>query len=387
MGNSELGTDLIGIVNQTRTQHPYLMYDAMQAQPKAWRSTLTAAREPIRDFAGRLAGCPRVFLVGLGTSLHAAQTGELILAKYGAGQDYRVVNTFDFNFYGPRLNSNDAVIVISQRGAKDYSALALKRAHEAGALSALICGENTDVEAAHSLAHFVFNQVPPEFSHAHTYSYVGSTAILALLAQTLGEEARNSERLMDELLFEAMPRAIQNGLDLESRISNLASRFLSCRRLFVIGGGPGAMVAHEVGLKIKETAYLQAEGLSTEPFIHGHFQCAEPEDGFILIAPQGAAHLRTLTIVGMAQDLGARCLVVGDVPSRMDSDQARRTAPTEVDWLWVPPVAEPFNAVSCMVPMFMFAYHLALLSGTNPDAFRLHDPRFKRAMERTRLDP
>lgn len=377
---------MVGIVNQARTQHPYLMYDAMQAESEAWRGTLTAAREPVRDFATIVARCPRVFLVGLGTSLHAAQTGELILAKYVAGQDYRVVNTFDFNFYGPRLNSNDAVIVISQRGAKDYTALALKRAGEAGALTALICGQNADLEAAHSLARFVFNQVPPEYSHAHTYSYVGSTAVLALLAQRLGEAARNSEQLTDQFLFETMPATIQKTLALESQISLFASRFLSCRRLFVIGGGPGALVAYEIGLKIKETSYLQAEGLSTEPFIHGHFQCAEPEDGFILIAPQGAAHSRTLTIVGMAQDLGARCLVVGDMPSQVASDRAQRGSdPMDVDWLSVPPIPEPFSAVTCMVPMFMFAYHLALLRGTNPDAFRLDDPRFKRAMERVKL--
>jgi glucosamine--fructose-6-phosphate aminotransferase (isomerizing) len=50
-----------------------------------------------------------------------------------------------------------------------------------------------------------------------------------------------------------------------------------------------------------------------------------------------------------------------------------------LDLITVPPVPEPFSALTCLVPLQLFAYHLALARGTNPDAFRTDDPRFARA--------
>ncbi len=124
------------------------------------------------------------------------------------------------------------------------------------------------------------------------------------------------------------------------------------------------MTAQEVALKIKETSYLQAEGMPTETMLHGPFQCVEAEDLFVLVAPSGAARERTLEVAELAEEIGAPCVVVGDDPTAE---------------LAVPGVPEPFSALTCLVPLQFFAYHLALARGTNPDGFRADDPRFARA--------
>jgi glucosamine--fructose-6-phosphate aminotransferase (isomerizing) len=149
------------------------------------------------------------------------------------------------------------------------------------------------------------------------------------------------------------------------------------RRIWLLGGGPGGVTATETALKIKETSYLQAEGMPTETMLHGPFQCVDADDVFVLIAPSGAASERTLEVAELVEEVGASYVIVGD-----DTTEAR---PGAAGVLRVPEVPEPFSALSCLVPLQLFSYHLALARGTNPDGFRADDPRFARADVSARL--
>jgi len=150
----------------------------------------------------------------------------------------------------------------------------------------------------------------------------------------------------------------------------LAREHAGRRRIWLLGGGPGAVTATETALKIKETSYLQAEGMPTETMLHGPFQCVEADDLFVLIAPSGAARDRTLEVAELIDEVGAPYLILSDETTE---------APRAAGVLRVPEVPEPFSALSCVVPLQLFSYHLALARGTNPDTFRVDDPRFARA--------
>ena len=131
------------------------------------------------------------------------------------------------------------------------------------------------------------------------------------------------------------------------------------------------MTAEEIALKIKETSYLQAEGMPTETMLHGPFQCVEAEDLFVLVAPAGVAQERTLEVAELAAEIGGTCLLVGDGTT---GSSARAEGLLEV-----PDVPEPFSALTCLLPLQLFSYHLARARGTNPDSFRAEDARFARA--------
>src|SRR5829696_3206761 len=361
------------MTTEPRSSHPYHMHDAIQAQPEAFVRAIERNGEAVEDLAIRVASCDRIFLAGIGTSHHASLVGEHLMRAYG-GPDVRAVHSFDLALYGPQMRPEDCVVAVSHRGAKRYTALALEQARQAGCVTALVTGVAGSGEGR---ADAVFRTVAQERSSAHTVSYTSTLAVLALLAGRLGYHRTGSATLPDVLLQEELPDALRAALRTEEEVAALAREHVGRRRIWLVGGGPSAVTATETALKIKETSYLQAEGMPTETMLHGPFQCVEADDLFVLIAPSGAARERTLELAELVEEVGARYLILGD--------NATETLPAAAGVLRVPEVPEPFSALSCLVPLQLYAYHLALARGTNPDSFRGDDPRFARADVSVRL--
>jgi glucosamine--fructose-6-phosphate aminotransferase (isomerizing) len=118
------------------------MYQTMHRQPADLRRLLETGWEPARQAAELLAPASRVFVVGVGTSYHAALVGEWLLRA--AGMDARAVLSFDFAAY-PRqypLGQGDAVIVMAHSGVKTFTMQALERAAAEGA-TALAAGADS----------------------------------------------------------------------------------------------------------------------------------------------------------------------------------------------------------------------------------------------------
>ena len=355
-------------MTETRHGHPFHMHEAIRAQPEAFVRVLETNEAGLDDFAARTSSCERLFLVGIGTSYNAARIGEHLFREYGGGPDVRAVHAFDFALYGPPLTPEDCVVAVSHRGSKRYTARALERAREAGCLTALVTGENASVSTRPDA---VFETVPQERSSAHTVSYTGAVAVLAGLAGRLGYRRTGSVTLDEDVLRNRVPEALGSALGTEGEVDAFAREHVGRRRIWLAGGGPSAVTAEEVALKIKESSYLQAEGMPTETLLHGPFQCVEAEDLFVLVAPAGAAQGRTLELAELAAEVGAPSFVVDDGSAEPPAGVEGRIV--------VPEVPEPFSALSCLVPLQLFAYRLALARGTNPDIFRVDDPRFARA--------
>ncbi len=356
------------MTTDSREAHPYHMHEAILAQPEAFVRAVERNRDAVDEFASRIALCERVFLVGIGTSHHTTLVGEHLVRAYGGGADVRSVHSFDFALYGPELRPGDCVVAVSHRGAKRYTALALDKARDMGCPTALITGDGGGGEGR---ADAVFLTVEQERSSAHTVSYTSAVAVLALIAGRLGHHRTGSATLPEGLLREGIPKALREALGTEEQAAALAREHVGRRRIWLLGGGPSGVTAVETALKIKETSYLQAEGMPTETMLHGPFQCVEADDLFVLIAPAGAARERTLEVAELVEAVGAPYVIVGD--------ETTETRPGAAGMLRVPEVPEPLGALGCLVPLQLFSYYLALTRGTNPDNFRVDDPRFARA--------
>lgn len=349
-----------------REGHPYHMYEAIRDQPETFAQTVERLETEIERLAAELAPCRRLFLVGIGTSLHAALLGEYLMRNYVARTDVRAVHSFDFALYGPELSPEDGVVAVSHRGIKRYTAQAISKARAAGCPTAVISGEDGAPEDA---ADLVLRTVAQERSSAHTVSFTAAVSALASLTSRLGSHRTRAESLDRDFLRTEFPRKLREALGTEAEASALAREHADARRIWIVGGGPTAITAEEATLKIKETSYLQAEGLSTEKMLHGPFQCVEEEDLFVLIAPSGAAQARIFDLARAVRKVGAPYLLVEDGTAESLKD-------TAAGRIVVPEVPEPFSALSCLIPLQLFSYHLALLRGTDPDNFRAEDPRF-----------
>ena len=373
------GGEVSDMQTEKRTHHPYYMHEAIMAQPEAFARTVGRNEAAVEQFATEAAQRNRLFLVGIGTSFHAAKVGEYLFGAYGGDVDARAVDSFEFALYGPFLRPDDCVVAISHRGSKQHTADGLGRAQQAGCLTALITGEGG---ASDGQADATFHTVAQEKSAAFTVSYTAAISVLAMLAERVvvhrAGESNSGDDSMNGLLSEEIPAAIGAALETEETAKELAREHVGHRRIWLVGGGPSVATAGEVALKIKETSYLQAEGMSTEAMLHGPFSCTEAEDLFVLIAPDGAAQERTKELASLVKAVGAPYLVVSDgTPAALRSGAA--------GWLTAPVVSESFSTLTCLVPLQLFTYHLALVCGTNPDSFRADDPSFPRVTEQVRL--
>jgi glutamine---fructose-6-phosphate transaminase (isomerizing) len=357
-----------------RTQHPFYMYEAIREQPDAFAAVAARLAPAVSELAARLAACDRLYLVGIGTSYHAALVGEHLVRAFGGDLPVQAVHAFDFALYGPRLTRDDAVVTISHRGTKRYTRDALVRAREAGCLTAVITGEGPEDRAP---ADVVLQTVAQERTSAHTVSYTGAVAALGALASHIGVRRLGRATLAPATLTTAVPAALRAALELEPDTALAARRFVSSPRVWLVGAGPGAIAATEGALKILETSYTTAQGMSAEAILHGPFQATEPEDLFVLIAQAGPGQVRVADVAAAVREIGAPFVVVDDGSATTLRDGA-------ASWS-VPPTPEPFTALTCTVPLQLFSYHLALARGTNPDGFRLEDPRFARAHQRVTL--
>jgi len=243
---------------------------AIRSQP-AELERLAARALP--DRAAQLLDRERIWLVGTGSSQHAAELGAAMLAR--AGRDARAAASMSFVLggAGERIRAGDGVIVISHTGESAFPRAAHAASLEAGAETLSITGEGAGWPDA-------IETVAREPSETYTVSYLGTLAVLALLAHSAGAEELGPEGLARAA--EAV-QAVIDAPDLE--------RLPDPERLIVLAGvGPGQVTAREGALKLREAARLLAEGFDAEYLFHGSAVPLSSRDALVLVQSSHDPH-------------------------------------------------------------------------------------------------
>ena len=148
-----------------RTGHPYYMHDAILRQPAALAEMQDKHAQTVRPLAVELAAKRHIYIVGIGTSWHAVLVAEHWFRRLvGAAVPVDGCHSFEFCAYPPPLTGDDAVIVVSHRGTKTYSFLALELAKAQGAYTVSIT--STAPGPRLQIADAELNTVEPEVSAA-----------------------------------------------------------------------------------------------------------------------------------------------------------------------------------------------------------------------------
>lgn len=350
-----------------RTQHPYFMYEAIAAQPDAIQAVIATQTERCAKVAAVLATKRRIYIVGIGTSWHAALAGASIM---DAGPEAFACNSFEFCVSPPRVTSDDAVIVISHRGTKRSSYDALDVANDLGAYTVAIT--STDPGPRILVANDGIRTVEQEKSAAFTISYTTALTALAMLNLGMAERLGDPGNGLD-----AFPGQISSILAKEPDIGALVAEHHARRRFISAGWGANQANAYEVALKIKETSRADCEGFQTEQLLHGPFCSLDSDCLLTLIAPAGEDRGRSVDVAEAARELGTP---VWALTNRSDDGLAEAGAVT----FPLPDCPGYLMPIASVVPLQLFTYHLALARGTHPDLFQQDDP--LQAAARTHYD-
>jgi glucosamine--fructose-6-phosphate aminotransferase (isomerizing) len=358
--------------SRRRGAHPYFMFDAISAQPGAIADVLARNRDQVVALARALGAKPALTLAGLGTSLNGALYGEYWMRTVGRMTSVGAASSFDVVNYGMRPARDSAMLVLSHRGWKLYSARAVAEAKTAGILTAAISGQGPD-EGARQADHLMLT-TEQEQSAAHTKSLTAAMALLFALALEIRAQAGGDDAEAKGLRaeFAAIPDLMRRRLDDDSRERKAAARFRNFRRIVILGGGPNYPTAREIALKLKETSFVYSEDLQVEEFLHGPISAADRDTLAILVSAGGAAGERAMQAASALGEIGAARLGV--------FTRAGAALAGAVDEaLEVEGEEETLSPFALLLSLQLFTYWFALGRGCNPDLAHRDDERYLRA--------
>jgi glucosamine--fructose-6-phosphate aminotransferase (isomerizing) len=269
----------------------------IRSQPEAIEHMITSpsVRDQVRQAAEGLHRARRLWLVGTGTSQHAAELAVAMLAE--AGRAATAVPAMQFVTRAPVIGPKDGVIVITHTGETSYALAARAQAFTAGLDTVTITKRGTNFPD-------VIETVEPEASETYTVSYTTAVIALALIAQELG-----AEQFSDDVLRE-VPAAVQDAID-DPGVDSVPR---PDRVLIVTGAGVAATTAREGALKVREAARVLAEGYDVEYLLHGSAVPLDPRDHLLTLTPPDEP---LVAGVGAAADQEGLGVTVLREPSRL----------------------------------------------------------------------
>ncbi|HEY4844988.1 MAG TPA: SIS domain-containing protein [Candidatus Dormibacteraeota bacterium] len=288
----------------------------------------------------------RVFLVGTGTSYHGALVGQYLLRS--AGVEAWAIHAFEFANYPPRIHDDDGLVLLSHRGSKRFSQAALEGFSGKDHWLA-ITGEGSPLNGPG-----VLTTVPQERSPVHTASHTGAMVRLAQLAVALGSPPWAAE-------LSRLPDAMRAAVGLRPQVIEALSRMNWDHVAHFVGGGPAYATALEGALKLREAAFVSAEGHELESILHGPLISLQAADAAVLVAQAGAALDRTAEVAAALHEIGTTTLAVGSSADVLPATTVRVVTPT---------IDERLAPIVNVVPLQWLALEVSRRLGVDADSFR-----------------
>ncbi len=348
---------------------PHFMLKEIFEQPKSFADALRgrwileegrARLGGLRAVEKRLRSIDRIIIVSCGTSYHSGLAGEYMLEEY-AGIPTEVEMASEFRYRKPLLGKKTLVIAISQSGETADTLAAIREAKEKGALTigiVNVVGSSISRETDAG----VYCHAGPEISVASTKAFTSQLAILALLTLYLGRQRELSlvlgQRIVKELL--SLPGKMERVLEQAPAIKKLAKKYARQSHYLYLGRKYNYPNALEGALKIKEIAYVPAQGYPTGEMKHGPIALIDSSVMAILSVPRDSVYEKNMSGLQEILARGARVLAIGTEGDVELSKQA-------TDTLLLPKTLEMLSSALAVIPLQLFAYYVAVERGYDID--------------------
>ncbi|MEP6815003.1 MAG: glutamine--fructose-6-phosphate transaminase (isomerizing) [Marmoricola sp.] len=320
--------------------------------------------DEVRISDDELRDIDKIIIVGCGTAHYAG-----MVAKYAIEHWTRIPCEVDlsheFRYRDPILTRNTLVVAISQSGETADTLMAIRHAREQKSKVLAICNTNGSTIPRESDA-VIYTHAGPEIGVASTKGFMTQMVACYLLGLYLAQV--RGTKFGDEIAdvveeLEQMPGHVQSVLDGAETIYELARSLASARSVLFLGRHAGYPIALEGALKLKELAYIHAEGFAAGELKHGPIALIEPGlPVFCVIPPHGRdqLHDKMVSAIQEVRARGARTIVLAEE----GDDEVAPYADTLLRLPKVPTLLQPLVAA---VPLQLFACELATAIGHDVD--------------------
>ena len=348
--------------------HRHFMHKEIFEQPRAVADTIRShAFDDSGDLYLETIGAEvfrkisRVVVVACGTSYHAGLCGKCFIESM-ARIPVEVDLASEFRCRDPVVDSSVLCIAVSQSGETLDTLAALREAKSKGVPTIALCNVIGSAIPREADATF-YTHAGPEIGVASTKCFTTQVAAFYMLAVELGLargilSREDAQQRLAEL--RAAPKLMERVLGQESACADLARKHQQLSGCLFLGRGSHYPIALEGALKLKEISYVHAEGYAAGEMKHGPIALIDPKLPVFAIAPKGPGYDKML---GNIQEVRARGGQVIAVASEGDE----RIAALADQVLSVPDAPTSISPLLTVLPLQLFAYHIADLRGTDVD--------------------
>ena len=348
----------------------HFMLKEIFEQPKAVADTLIGrlsdnkqiVLDELRMSADEIRALKKITVIACGTAYHAGMVAKYAIEKW-AKIPVEVEIASEFRYRDPIIDAGTLVIAISQSGETMDTLMAVRHAKAAGGRVLAICNTNSSTIPRESDA-VLYTHAGPEIAVASTKALLTQMVAVYLiglhLAQVNGSLSDTEvEGLYNELL--ELPGKIEQILETVEPLRALTRSFAENNIVLFLGRNIGYPVALEGALKLKELAYIHAEGFAGGELKHGPIALIDQGTPVIAILPAGHEHALDEKMLSNIQEVkarGARVIVIAEEGAHVEGAE---------HIIRIPVVPALFQPVLATVPLQVFAYEMAVARGNDVD--------------------
>jgi glutamine---fructose-6-phosphate transaminase (isomerizing) len=345
-----------------RGGYAHFMLKEIYEQPKSIADTLigrTAGLDASITAGIDLQGIEKVVIIGCGTAYNAGLVGKYAIEKW-ANISVDVELASEYRYREPSVDSKTLLIPISQSGETMDTLMAMRYAREKGARVFSVCNTNGSTIPRESDA-VLYTHAGPEIAVASTKAFTAQLVAMYLLALHLGKvRGFISPTLEKEIERELtdLPGKVEQVLETVEPLRALTRQFKDATSMLFLGRHVGFPTALEGALKLKELAYMHAEGFAGGELKHGPIALIDQGTPVVAIMPTENSLLaeKMASNIQEVKARGAVIIAIADAPLASADHLIR-----------IPKTHEFLQPVLAVVPLQVISYEMAIARGNDVD--------------------
>ena len=340
----------------------HFMLKEIFEQPKAIADTLLGRISGLGSDVTKgldLANIDKVVIVACGTAYHAGLVGKYAIEKW-ADIAVDVELASEYRYREPSVNKKTLLIPISQSGETMDTLMAMRYAKDKGAKVFAVCNTNGSTIPRESDA-VLYTHAGPEIAVASTKAFETQLIAMYLIGLHLGRiRGAISAELISEIESELseLPAKVEQILETVEPLRELTRKFSNSNSMLFLGRHVGFPTALEGALKLKELAYMHAEGFAGGELKHGPIALIEAGTPVVAIMPAAGSLLaeKMASNIQEVKARGAVVIAIADSPLAAANHLVR-----------IPTTHEFLQPVLSVVPLQVIAYEMAIARGNDVD--------------------